>query len=206
MRVLIISPHADDAELGVGATISRFVREGHEITVYLLIIREKFPKDFPIEDRVDEFKNSMKILGVDDYRMENYPVRELYRYRQEILEKFVKIREEIKPEIVFIPSLTDVHQDHQVAAMEGYRAFNRRTNLLGYELPWNDRGFSPNYFIRVNEEDVAKKIRALGMYESQKLLKRKYMDQEFLRAHLLFRGIQCNCNFAEAFEIVFWKR
>ena len=205
MKVLVISPHADDAELGVGATISRFAREGHEIMVYLLITREKFPDDFPIKDRVDEFKESIKLLGVNNYRMESYPVRELYKYRQEILEKFVALREKVKPDLVFIPSLGDIHQDHQIAAAEGYRAFNRRANLLGYELPWNTREFTPNYYIRVEEEDINRKINALNMYKSQKMLNRKYMNPDFLKSQLIFRGVQCNCKYAEAFDVLYWQ-
>ena len=205
MKILIISPHADDAELGAGATISRFIREGHEVTVYLLVTREKFPENFPIKDRIDEFRDSMKSLGVQDYKIDKYPVRELYKYRQEILEKLIELREELNPEIVFIPSLSDIHQDHQVAAMEGYRAFNRRVKILSYELPWNTTKFAPNYYIKVEEIDVNHKIESLSKYESQKLLNRRYLNPEFLRAQLLFRGVQCNYKYAEAFEVLHWQ-
>lgn len=205
MRILVISPHADDAELGAGSSISRFIREGHEVTVYLLITKEKFPENFPIKDRINEFKASMKVLGVRDYRVDEYPVREIYKYRQEILDKLIKIREEINPDIVLIPSLSDIHQDHQVAALEGYRAFNRRSNILSYELPWNTTKFMPSYYIKVKEEDVKNKIEALDRYESQKLLNRRYFNPEFLRAQLIFRGVQCNSNYAEAFEVLHWQ-
>jgi len=205
MRILLISPHADDAELGAGASISRFIEEGYEVTVYLLITKEKFPVNFPIKDRIAEFQASMKVLGVQDYRMENYPVRELYKYRQEVLEKLIALREELNPDMVFLPSLSDIHQDHQVAAMEGYRAFNRRARILSYELAWNTTRFAPNYYIRVDEEDVKKKIEALSKYESQKLLNRKYLNPEFLRAQLIFRGVQCNSEYAEAFEVLHWQ-
>ncbi len=205
MRILVLSPHADDAELGAGASISRFIREGNEVSVYLLVTKEKFPENFPIEDRIDEFEKSMKVLGVDSYEMENYPVRELYRYRQEILEKFVGLRDKLQPELVFIPSLSDVHQDHQVVALEGYRAFNRRAKLLSYELPWNTSKFAPNYFISVEEEDIQRKINALEKYESQKLLNRRYINSEFLKSQTIFRGVQCDCRYAEAFEVMFWR-
>ncbi|MCD6542398.1 MAG: PIG-L family deacetylase [Thermoplasmata archaeon] len=204
MRILVISPHADDAELGAGATISRFLREGSDVLVYLVATKEKFPEDFPIRDRVDEFKNSMDTLGVKKHVIANYPVRKLHEHRQQILEDFVKIRDEFRPNVVFIPSLRDIHQDHQVVAWEAYRAFNRRAKILGYELPWNARDFAPNFFVRVSEEDVKRKLEALDKYESQKLLGRNYLDPEFLRAQLRFRGAQCNSKYAEAFETINW--
>jgi len=205
MKVLFISPHADDVELGAGATISRFIREGHEVFVYLLITKEKFPESFPIRDRIEEFKASMQVLGVNNYLFEAYPVRELYKYRQEVLDKLIALRESFAPELVFIPSLSDIHQDHQVVAIEGYRAFNRRANILSYELAWNTTKFSPSYYIAVEEEDVKKKIVALDKYESQKLLNRRYINPEFLRAQLIFRGTQCNQKYAEAFEVLHWR-
>jgi LmbE family N-acetylglucosaminyl deacetylase len=203
MRILVISPHADDAELGVGASISRYTREGHEVYILLLATSEKFPEDFPIKDRLGEFKNSMKILGVNKYFIEDYPVRELYKYRQRILDKIIKIRHEISPDAVFIPSLKDIHQDHQIAAMEGYRAFNRKSTILSYEIPWNSRDFNPNYFISINDEDLKKKIDALMQYKSQILLNRPYINEAYLRSQAIFRGVQSGNNMAEAFELLF---
>ena len=86
--------------------------------------------------------------------------------------------------------------------MEGYRAFNRHASILAYELPWNATNFEPGYFIRVTEEDLKRKIEALESYESQKLLGRGYIPPRYLEAQLVFRGAQCGCSYAEAFEVI----
>ena len=78
------------------------------------------------------------------------------------------------------------------------RAF-KNSNLLGYERPWNNTMFYPTYFIPVNEEELSKKIKALKEYKTQ--AKRNYMDPEFTRSLARVRGVQCNSNFAEAFEV-----
>ena len=38
MRVLAISPHADDVEIAMGGTIARFVDEGHVVKILTMII------------------------------------------------------------------------------------------------------------------------------------------------------------------------
>ena len=100
--------------------------------------------------------------------------------------------------MVFLPAASDVHQDHHVVHQEGLRAF-KNTTLAGYELPWNNYSFSTNFFIKLSEEDVAKKIDALKHYKSQS--HRPYMKEEFVRSLATIRGVQCGNKFAEAFEI-----
>ena len=48
-----------------------------------------------------------------------YPVRKLNYNRQEILETLVALKKEVQPDLVFIPSLKDIHQDHSTIAQEG---------------------------------------------------------------------------------------
>jgi len=49
--------------------------------------------------------------------------------RQKILEDLIKIKKEIKPDLIFVPSFNDIHQDHQVLTQEGLRAFKKETIL-----------------------------------------------------------------------------
>ena len=81
---------------------------------------------------------------------------------------------------------------------EGLRAF-KNCNVLGYELPWNNFQFQPNYFERLQQLHLQNKITALKEYKSQ--AGRKYMNEEFIRSLAVVRGMQCNSDYAEAFEI-----
>ena len=67
-------------------------------------------------------------------------------HRQDILELLVALWEEWRPDAVFQPSLHDIHQDHQVVAAEGLRAF-KRTTILGYEIPWNNFDFAYQAYV-----------------------------------------------------------
>ena len=75
-------------------------------------------------------------LTVHDFDVRTFPER-----RQDILELLVALWEEWQPDVVFQPSLHDVHQDHRTVAEEGLRAF-KRTTILGYEIPWNNFDFA----------------------------------------------------------------
>ena len=96
----------------------------------------------------------------------SYQVRKLNYVRQEILEELIKIRKREKYDLVFIPSLHDIHQDHTTIAQEGVRAF-KNTTILGYELIWNNLSFDTQCFVRLQEDDIKAKIMALKEYHSQ---------------------------------------
>lgn len=204
LRILVLSPHPDDAELGAGATISRFKEEDYEIGVFLIATKEKLPDEVHIKSRIPEFKNSMKILGVNDYIIGEYPIRNLYKFRQDLLDDIIQIQRDYQPDLVLMPSLTDIHQDHVVVARECIRAFNRKAKMLSYELPWNTRDFKPTFFVKINEKHLHKKIEALKCYKSQILLGKPYINVDFIKGIARYRGIQCNSIYAEAYETIYW--
>lgn len=201
-RVLILAPHTDDGELGCGGTISKFIEEGKEVhCVAFSIAEDSVPEGFPKDALVHEFTNAMKTLGLkDDYfRTFRYRVRHFTSYRQEILEDIVKLRAEINPDLVFVPSPNDIHQDHQVIASEGLRAF-KKISILGYELPWNNIIFETRSFVKLKKSHVEKKIAALKCYHTQK--HRSYLNEEFIWGLAKTRGTQFESDYAESFEVI----
>jgi len=117
------------------------------------------------------------------------------------LEEMVKLKKDINPDLVFIPSINDLHQDHHTIAMEGLRAFKQRS-VISYELPWNNITFRTQAFVKLSEENIKKKVEALKAYESQK--DRFYASEEFIRSLAITRGTQINSKYAEAFEVMRW--
>lgn len=134
--------------------------------------------------------------GVHVFR---YPVRKLSYHRQEVLEAVVRLRSEIAPDIVMLPAGTDLHQDHQVLSAEGLRAFKHLT-VLGYELPWNHVDFAAQAFIRVERRHLDAKWAALQHYRTQIGLGRPYFTEELVYGLARVRGIQIQCDYAEAFQ------
>jgi LmbE family N-acetylglucosaminyl deacetylase len=117
------------------------------------------------------------------------------------LEDIIKLKNQIKPDVVFIPSINDIHQDHYTIANEGVRAF-KNTTIFCYEMPWNNFSFNTTCFVRLNEEHVKTKFKALTEYKSQ--AHRPYANEEFIKSLARVRGVQIGVQYAEVFEIVRW--
>jgi LmbE family N-acetylglucosaminyl deacetylase len=151
----------------------------------------------------DEFLAAMQALGIPSERtlVFGYPVRRLSYYRQELLEELVKLRRQINPGMVFIPSASDLHQDHQVLNAEGLRCFKDMT-VWGYELPWNNIGFPAQAFVALEPCDLQAKWKALQAYTSQFDLGRPYFSWEFIEGLARVRGVQVKALYAEAFEVM----
>ncbi|MCK4736054.1 MAG: PIG-L family deacetylase [Methanophagales archaeon] len=203
-RILILSPHTDDGELGCGGSIARFVEEGKEVFYVALSSCEKsVPEEYPEDILRTEVKKATGVLGIKESNLllYEYEVREFPKLRQEILDTLIEIREELEPDTVFTPSSYDTHQDHEVTRDETLRAFKECT-ILGYEQPWNNITFDTTAFVLLEERHLRKKIEALNCYESQK--GRSYLDDDFIKSLARTRGVQINAEYAEVFEVIRW--
>jgi LmbE family N-acetylglucosaminyl deacetylase len=206
-KILIISPHTDDAELGAGGSIAKFLEKGNDVYwVVFSTAEESLPPDLPKDTLKNEFLNVIEDLGIKHDRIEllNYKVRYLNNYRQEILEKLYEIKKIFGPNLVITPSLHDFHQDHQIVANETIRAFKTSASIINYEMPWNQTTFSTNLFIKLKSKHIEKKLNLLGNYKSQLEKKREYFTKEYIFGLAKVRGVQCNSKYAEAFEVIRW--
>ena len=203
-KILILAPHTDDGELGCGGSIARFIEEGKNVFYAAFSTAEKSvdPK-FPNNILEIEVKAATKKLGIkrENLFIYNNEVRKLNYIRQEILEELIKLKKKIDPDIIFMPSINDIHQDHSTVAREGLRAFKDRT-ILGYELIWNNITFNTSTFIILQHNHVQSKVDALQEYKSQK--DKAYMSQEFIFSLAKSRGVQIGKEYAECFEVIRW--
>ena len=128
-------------------------------------------------------------------------MRRFFEKKQDILEDLIKLRDEIKPELIFVPASDDCHQDHQVISEEGIRAF-KHVSILGYEMQWNNLSFNTRSFIRLEDKYLEKKVEALKEYNSQ--AHRTYLNENFIKSLATTRGVQIGVQYAEAFEVIRW--
>ena len=207
MKVLILSPHTDDAELGCGASIARMVEEGAEILwIVFSIAEDSLPRHLPRDTLKKEFMNALGCLGLQESNaaVHEYQVRRLLERRQDILEELVSARRDFRPDLVLIPSPCDVHQDHQAVSNEAIRAFKMHASIVGYELPWNQITFNSSIFVRLEKRHLEKKVEMLRCYRSQYEKGRNYFSADFISGLARVRGTQCNYHLAEAFEVIRW--
>src|ERR1700690_1811750 len=162
-RVLFLGAHPDDIELGCGALIHHIAEISH-LRCVTLSDNQKNPA---LKNVVNEHYKSLAILGVppENAIFGQFTTRIFPDARQDILEYFLKLREEFQPDIIFVHSRQDVHQDHNTMTEESLRAF-RGITVLGFDVVRSSYGFFPHFLVEVTEDDVNSKIKALSQYET----------------------------------------
>jgi len=202
--VLVLAPHTDDGEFGCGGTIARMVEEGARVIYAAFSAAEQSVlPNLPRDILRTEVKKATAVLGIreEDCLVFDFEVRRFPEFRQQVLDKLIQLNKEYSPDLVFLPSVNDTHQDHHTIALEGFRAFKRCT-MLAYEVPWNNLDFRTACFFGLTENNLNKKIEALMQYESQ--AHRSYATAEFIKSLAHTRGVQISKPYAETFEVVRW--
>jgi LmbE family N-acetylglucosaminyl deacetylase len=200
-RVLVLAPHTDDGEFGCGGTMARLVEGGARVRyVAFSIATKSLPEGFPPDTLAREVREATTELGIpaEDLVVHDFEVRTFPERRQDILELLIELWEDWKPDAVFQPSLHDIHQDHQVIAAEGLRAF-KRTTILGYEIPWNNYDFAYQAYVALEQRHLERKVAALERYASQR--HRRYSDPDYIWSVARTHGINVNREYAEVFEV-----
>jgi LmbE family N-acetylglucosaminyl deacetylase len=196
-RVLFLGAHPDDIELGCGALLHHIVRE----TDILCVTLSDNQKNPDLKNVKEEHYVSMAVLGVPKEKIVFGPftTRVFPDSRQEILEYFLKLRRDFQPDLIFVHSRQDIHQDHTTMTDEALRAF-RGITVLGFDVVRSSYGFFPHFLVEVTEEDVTKKIEALSQYETYR--DRYYFNAELTRSIMVRHGALAECPFAEGFDIL----
>ncbi len=196
-RVLFLGAHPDDIELGCGALIHH-IAQTSDLLCVTLSDNQKNPR---LKNLVQEHYRAMAILGVPPEKIVLGPftTRLFHEARQEILEYFLQLRNEFKPEVIFVHSRQDVHQDHNAMTEEALRAF-RGITVLGFDVVRSSYGFFPHFLVEVDEADVQAKIESLAQYETYR--DRYYFSREVTRSIMIRHGALAERPFAEGFDIL----
>ena len=196
-RILFLGAHPDDIELGCGALIHN-IAPHTELLCVTLSDNQRNPL---LKNIVDEHFASMAALGVprEQIVVGRFSTRVFHETRQEILEYFLKLRKEFQPDMIFVHSRADVHQDHNTMTDEALRAF-RGITLLGFDVVRSSYGFFPHFLVEVDEADVEAKLAALAQYKTY--ADKYYFERELLRATMIRHGALAERPFAEGFDIL----
>ena len=196
-RVLFLGAHPDDIELGCGALLHHIVKK----TEVLCVTLSDNQKNPDLQNVKGEHFESMSVLGVpkESIILGPFTTRIFPDSRQDILEYFLKLRKDFKPDLIFVHSKQDVHQDHNTMTEEALRAF-RGITVLGFDVVRSSYDFFPHFLVEVTEDDVDKKIEALSKYETYR--DRYYFNSELTRSIMVRHGALAELPFAEGFDII----
>ena len=109
-NILVVGPHPDDQELGMGGTILRLAQQGHNVLLLDMTNGEPTPHGSP-EQREKEWTAAAKILGVKR-RLAGLKNREVV-HSLEARHLIAGIIREHQANIVFVPFEEDAHPDHR---------------------------------------------------------------------------------------------
>lgn len=114
MNILVVGPHPDDQELGMGGTIIKLAQQGHAVQILDMTNGEPTPHGSP-EQREREWTAATAIL---DGGTGNITRRNLFLPNREVVHSIEArhrvagaIREH-QAEMVFLPFYHDAHPDH----------------------------------------------------------------------------------------------
>jgi len=218
--ILIIAAHPDDEILGCGGTVARLIKEGFE--AYTLIlgegitsrddIRDRKKREIEISTLKSQIKKANDIIGVKkvftfdfpDNRFDTVPL--LY-----IVKEIEKVKDKIKPDIIFTHYEKDLNIDHQIT----YRAVITATRPMGSECvkeiysfeilsstEWNyPLSFSPDTFFNVTET-IDLKIQAMQEYASELCKYPHPRSIEGIKLNAKYHGMRVGKNHVEAFKCV----
>ena len=207
MRILVLSPHCDDAEISMGGTMARFVAEGNDVKLIALIVPiervDGTEKENGKKMRIKEQKGSAKILGVD-LEILDIP-RNDFKFNRFYIKKLDAIVNSYNPDAVYSCWEEDTHQDHKTLANILYIA-SRKNNfsLYMYEstIPG---GFNTKAFRAQKIVDISKYI---GSKEASIISYKSVFGDEIdtyleaLRGRCRFRGERIGVKYAEGFRVV----
>lgn len=222
MNILFVVAHPDDEVLGAGATIHKLVNEGHKVAVATLVSSAGARKDLSATLSEDQAK-AFSIMGVHKTYGADFPNIQMNTVPHLKLVQFIEsCIEDWKPESIYTHHPSDTNNDHVMtsyAAQAASRLFQRKSGVpalkqfIYMEVPssteWSfdssSNRFSPNMFVEVGKDGVDVKLKALAAYTG---VMRPYphpRSEEAITGLAAYRGVQAGCNYAEAFESVFFR-
>lgn len=178
LDVLVVAPHPDDAELGMGGTIIKMLSEGWRVGVLDLTSGEPTPYGSP-QERRRETDSATEILGLTWRENAGLPNRSL-EPTLEARALLAGIFRTTRPRWIFAPYWEDAHPDH-VAATALVEAARFWSKLTKSELPGEPfhperiyyyycihlrAAIQPHFIVDISQQ-WEQKLAAICCYESQ---------------------------------------
>ena len=195
MKILCISAHPDDIELGMGGTIDKFISLGYDVYICVCYIYDN--------TRKIETLNSCKLLNIS---IENIYFNDNILQQRELITFIDKIIINVQPQKIFTHFYGDTHNDHlntYNAVLSSCRLV-KKCDIYCWEntLPGgiSHNFYKPQLFIELTEDNIQKKINCFNEHKSQII---KYDNiQEYLINKAKVYGYYCGFKYAETFYII----
>jgi len=215
VEYLVVAPHPDDAELGMGGTILRLLDEGCTVGVVDLTSGEPTPFGTPAKRR-KETAAATRVLGLTvrlNLGLKNRELEATLVNRRKLAEVYRRLR----PRVIFLPYWLDAHPDHLAATLLAeqarFQAKLTKTTMAGaphypsrviYYYCTHLRRSADVAFVVDTSEYIETKMRSIECYRSQ------FYDgrgteagavAEYVRTANRYWGLQINRAYGEPFAV-----
>ena len=219
-KILVIIAHPDDEVLGCGGTIARLAEEGN--IVYTLILGEGVTSRDSIKDTnkgLNEIlalqKSAIKaneILGAEKVFFHDFPDNRFDTIPLlDIVKEIEKVKDKIKPDIIFTHYEKDLNIDHQItykAVITATRPMQGETvkEIYSFEVlsstEWAyPTSFSPDVFYDISKM-INTKLIALSSYKSELRKSNHPRSLGGVWNNASLWGQKVGVGYAEAFKLV----
>lgn len=174
MKIVVLSAHTDDAEIGMGGTIINLLQDGHEVVICNMT-SDQNTKKLGIE--------SAKMLGIT-VKWLNFQINRV-QDRESDFKRLERFLNRYKPDIIFTHWPVDEHPDHRATGSLGIRYVNNKQQdyidkngcvhpekycpqLLFYEvlIGKQTKCFIPDRYVEITQEVFKKKKSLMDIYAS----------------------------------------
>ncbi len=143
--VLVIGPHPDDQELGMGGTIAKLASQGHAVTLVDMTTGEPTPFGNP-ETRKREAAAAAQCLSAPGNAVRRVALGLPNRFVEHTIEarhKMAGVIRAMQAQMLFVPYFEDAHPDH-IAVTRIAEDARFDAKLTGIAMP-GDEGKPPLY-------------------------------------------------------------
>ncbi len=215
-KILIVSAHADDEIFGMGGTLLKLSKnEDYDIS-WLILSKIWEPKwsAKEIASRDIAIKKINELIGFESIHHWDYEDNKLDTYSiNELQDRLILLIDQIKPEIIYTPSVWDFNHDHRIAceliemSTKSYYSSSIK-EIIAYEIPSSTdhsfssiRKFTPNLYHDITST-IDDKLKALELFESELKLFPHPRSKDYVKSLAMVRGGESGVKFAEAFHIL----
>ena len=196
-RILALGSHADDIEIGCGASLLALTRAHPEVVVTWVVLGAQDQREREARASAEAFVGAAtrSEVVVHGFRDGFFPY-----FGGEVKDVFEDMKSRLAPDLILTHGRHDLHQDHRLVCELTWNTW-RDHLILEYEIPKYDGDLgTPNVFVPVSEDLVREKARlVLDAFESQR--EKHWFTEELFLGLMRIRGMEGRSpsGYAEAF-------
>jgi LmbE family N-acetylglucosaminyl deacetylase len=196
-RVLALGSHADDIEIGCGASLLALVRARPDVEVTWVVLGAEGVREREARASAEAFIGA---AGTSEVLVHGFRDGFFPYIGGEVKAVFEELKSRFEPDVIFTHTRHDLHQDHRLVCELTWNTW-RDHLVLEYEIPKYDGDLgTPNLFIPVSAELAREKVRLLhDLFVSQTV--KHWFDEELFLGLMRIRGMEGRSpsGYAEAF-------